>query len=78
MKLSLVAAILSILATLPQLYKTLKTGLLRDHDEYTIVFSFIANILLSIHGYQTKDIGIAIFGVWFTVYNGVLLSFKLL
>ena len=78
MKLSLLAALLSILATFPQLYRTLKTGLLRDHHEYTMIISLLANILLSIHGYQTKDIGVLVFGLWFAIYNSVLLSFKLL
>jgi uncharacterized protein with PQ loop repeat len=78
MKLSLVAAILSILATFPQLYRTITTGLLRDHHEYTMGIAVLANLLLLIHGYQTKDIGILIFGLWFVMYNGVLLYYKLL
>jgi uncharacterized protein with PQ loop repeat len=78
MKLSLIAAILSILATFPQLYRTLETGLLRDHHEYTMVLSLLANLLLLIYGYQTKDIGILIIGLWFVMYNSVLLSYKLL
>jgi uncharacterized protein with PQ loop repeat len=78
MKLSLIAAILSIIATFPQLYRTLETGLLRDNHEYTMVLSLLANVLLSIYGYQTKDIGILIIGLWFVMYNSVLLSYKLL
>ena len=78
MNLSLAAAVLSILATFPQLYNTLKTGLLRDHHVYTMVISLISNLLLTIHGYMTKDIGILLFGSWFMVYTSVLLWFKLL
>lgn len=78
MKLSILAAIVSILATLPQLYSTLQTGLLRDHHPYTPVVAFIANILLLVHGYRTKDLGILVLGAWFSFYNAVLVYFKLL
>ena len=77
MKLSIVAAILSIVATLPQLYNTLATGLLRDHHPYTPILATLANALLMIHGYRTKDIGIFVIGAWFTFYNSVLVYFKL-
>jgi uncharacterized protein with PQ loop repeat len=77
MKLSIVAAVLSIVATLPQLYSTLSTGLLRDHHPYTPILATLANALLMIHGYRTKDTGIFVLGAWFTFYNSVLVYFKL-
>lgn len=77
MKLSILAAIVSIVATLPQLYSTLQTGRLRDHHPYTPILSFLANILLLVHGYQTKDVGVLVLGAWFSLYNAVLVYFKL-
>lgn len=77
MKLSILAAIVSIVATLPQLYSTLQTGKLRDHHPYTPVLALIANILLWIHGYRTKDMGVLALGAWFSLYNAVLVYFKL-
>lgn len=75
-KLSSLAAIVSILATLPQAYKTIQTGLLRDHHPLTPVIAIFANTLLAIHGYQQKDIGILIFGIWFVLYNSLLNYYK--
>lgn len=77
MKLSVLAAIVSIVATLPQLYSTLQTGLLRDHHPYTPILAVIANVLLLAHGYQTRDIGIIVLGAWFSFYNAVLVYYKL-
>lgn len=77
MKLSIVAAFVSIVATLPQLYSTFQTGKLRDHHPYTPVLALIANVLLLVHGYRTKDMGILVLGAWFSFYNVVLVYFKL-
>ena len=77
MKLSLLAAGISILATLPQLYTTLTTGQIRDHHVYTLMMSLLANLLFLAHGYQTRDLGIMLLGGWFSVYTGIMLSVKL-
>ncbi len=74
MNLSLVATILSVLATLPQLYRTVSTGVLRDFHPTTLGIGIFANILLALHGYRTNDMGIVLFGAWFAVYNGILLA----
>ena len=76
MNFSLLAAILSIVATFPQLYKTIQSGLLRDHHPMTPVLAVLANILLAIHGYQKKDMGVLVFGLWFVVFNSVLVYYK--
>lgn len=75
MNLSVVATILSVLATLPQLYRTIQSGVLRDLHPTTPTVAIVANSILALHGYQTKDIGIVLFGVWFVIYNTVLLSY---
>ena len=75
MNLSIIATILSVLATFPQLYRTIQSGLLRDLHPTTPAVAIVANILLAMHGYQTKDIGIVLFGVWFAFYNAVLLAY---
>lgn len=77
MKLSWIALVLSVVATFPQLYATLTTGLLRDHHPMTPVIALIANVILAIHGYRVGDMGIFLLGLWFTFYNGVLLYYKL-
>lgn len=77
MKLSVLAAVVSIMATLPQLYNAFQTGKLRDHHPYSLVLSLIANLLLLVHGYRTKDMGILVLGAWFSFYNVVLVYFKL-
>lgn len=78
MKLSWIALFLSVVATFPQLYSTLRTGLLRDHHPLSPVIALIANLILAIHGYFVKDMGILLLGLWFTLYNGVLVYYKLL
>ena len=78
MKLSIFAAAVSIVATLPQIYSAFQTGKLRDHHPYSLILSLIANILLWVHGYRTKDLGILVLGAWFSFYNAVLVYFKLL
>lgn len=75
MNLSLVATILSVLATLPQLYRTIRAGVLRDFHPTTLGIGVLANILLALHGYRTNDMGIVLFGVWFAIYNGVLFAY---
>lgn len=75
MNLSIVATVLSVLATFPQLYKTVTTGVLRDLHPTTPMVAIVANILLAIHGYRINDMGIVLFGGWFAVYNAILLSY---
>ena len=77
MNLSWAALFLSVVATFPQLYSTLKTGLLRDHNAMTPVLALGANILLALHGYIRKDMGILLLGLWFTFYNAVLTYYKI-
>ncbi len=73
MNLSIIATVLSVLATFPQLYRTVQSGVLRDLHPTTAKVAIVANILLAAHGYQTKDVGIVLFGAWFALYNAVLL-----
>ena len=75
MNLSLVATVLSVLATFPQLYRTVTTKVLRDLHPTTPIVAIVANILLAIHGYQINDVGILLFGSWFAMYNAILLSY---
>lgn len=76
MNLSWVALFLSVLATFPQLYSTLKTGLLRDHNPLTTILGFVANSVLALHGYLRKDTGLLLLGLWFAFYNAVLTYYK--
>jgi uncharacterized protein with PQ loop repeat len=75
MNLSLVATVLSMFATLPQLYRTVSTGVLRDFHPTTLGIGVLANLLLAAHGLRKNDMGIVVFGVWFAVYNGVLFAY---
>ncbi len=75
MNLSILATILSVLATFPQLYRTVQTGVLRDLHPTTAKVAIVANILLAAHGYRTRDTGIVLFGAWFALYNAVLLAY---
>lgn len=75
MELSLIATLLAIVATFPQLYRTLQSGVLRDMHPTTLVIAIVANIVLALHGYRKKDMGIFVFGLWFVMYNSVLYYF---
>jgi uncharacterized protein with PQ loop repeat len=76
MNLSLIALVISVIATFPQLYSTLQTGRLRDHHPMTAILALIANAILAVHGYLRKDLGILLLGLWFTLYNAVLTYYK--
>ena len=76
MNYSWIAVGLSILATLPQLYKTITTGLVRDYHPWTPALAVVANLFLALHGYSHKDFGLVGFGLWFVLYNGVILYYK--
>lgn len=76
MNYSWIAVTLSVLATFPQLYKTISTGQVRDYHLWTPALAVIANLFLSLHGYATKDFGLVVFGLWFMMYNGVILYYK--
>lgn len=77
MNLSWLALALSVVATLPQLFKTISTGLVRDHHIGTMILSAIANLVLCVHGYIERDIGVFLLGLWFTLYNAVLSYYKI-
>ena len=72
MNLSWVALVLSVLATFPQLYSVLTTGLVRDHNITTLLLGLVANAVLALHGYIRKDTGLLFLGSWFALYNAVL------
>lgn len=76
MNFSWIAFILSVVATLPQLYQTLSTGLVRDHNEWSPIIAIGANFFLALHGYIRKDIGLMVLGGWFIMYNGVIAYYK--
>lgn len=76
MSLSWIALGLSILATFPQLYQTLSTGLVRDHHPWTPAIAILANGVLALHGVAQKDFGLVGFAVWFFMYNIVILYYK--
>lgn len=76
MNYSWIAVSLSVLATFPQLYKTLATGSVRDYHPWTPAIAVIANFFLALHGYATKDFGLVAFGAWFMLYNSVILYYK--
>lgn len=75
MNLAILATFVSVLATLPQLYRTLTTGVLRDFHPVTLGSNILGNLLLAGHGMQIKDPGIVLLGSWFVLYNGVLYYF---
>ena len=76
MSLSWIALGLSILATFPQLYQTLPTGLVRDHHPWTPTLALGANAVLALHGIAQRDFGLVAFAVWFFIYNSIILYFK--
>jgi hypothetical protein len=75
MNLSWIALVLAIVATFPQLYLTLSTGTLRDHHPLTPMIAFVGNFFLALHGYNRKDTGLMLFGVWFMLYNAILTQY---
>ena len=76
MNFSWIALLLSVVATLPQLYQTITTGLVRDHNEWSPRIAIVANFFLATHGYMRKDYGLMLFGVWFIVFNAVIAYYK--
>lgn len=74
LNLSIAATLLSILATIPQLYRTLKAGKLKEFHPTTLMLAILANVFLVIHGYLNKDIGVMLFGGWFAIYNAIMLD----
>ena len=71
-----IAVVLAIAATLPQLYQTFSTGLVRDHHPWSPLLAMLANVFLVFHGYTRKDYGLMLFGLWFVFFNGVLAYYK--
>ena len=76
MNFSWIALGLSVLATLPQLYQTISTGLVRDHNEWSPRIAIVANFFLALHGYIRKDYGLMVFGLWFILFNAVISYYK--
>lgn len=76
MNFSWIALLLSLFATLPQLYQTITTGLVRDHNEWSPRIAIVANFFLALHGYTRKDYGLVLFGLWFILFNSVILYYK--
>lgn len=76
MNFSWIALLLSLLATLPQLYQTITTGLVRDHNEWSPRIAMVANLFLALHGYRQKDYGLLLFGLWFILFNAVISYYK--
>ena len=76
MNLSWIALLLSVVATLPQLYQTVSTGLVRDHNKWSPLIAIVANFFLAFHGYVRKDYGLMLFGVWFILFNSVITYYK--
>lgn len=76
MNYSWIALALSIIATLPQMYQTLSTGLVRDHNEWSPIIAIGANFFLGLQGYVRNDIGLMVLGGWFIMYNAVLTYYK--
>ena len=75
MNLSWIALTLAILATFPQMYLTISTGTLRDYHPWTPILSLIGNFFLALHGYYRKDTGLVLFGLWFMMYNSILIRY---
>lgn len=78
MNLSWTALVLSVVATLPQLYQTVLSKSAGDFNEWSPAIAILSNCFIAAHGYNRKDYGILFLGVWFIFYNSVLLSYKLL
>jgi uncharacterized protein with PQ loop repeat len=76
MNYSWIAVVLSVLATFPQLSKTISTGQVRDWHPWTPAIAVVANGFLALHGSVTRDFGLVAFGLWFVVYNSVILYYK--
>jgi uncharacterized protein with PQ loop repeat len=75
MNLSWIALTLAILATFPQMYLTISTGILRDYHPWTPILSLMGNFFLALHGYYRKDTPLMLFGVWFMLYNSILIYY---
>jgi hypothetical protein len=75
MNLSWIAFVFGVVATFPQMYQTLSTGILRDHHPWTPVLALVGNFFLALHGYYRKDYGLMILGAWFMMYNAVLTQY---
>jgi hypothetical protein len=73
MQLITVILVISIAATLPQIYQTLTTGSTGDLNRVNLILNLITNVLLAAYGYQKHDWGIFTLGAWFTGYWSFLL-----
>ena len=75
MNFSWIALVFGVVATFPQMYQTLSTGILRDHHPWTPMIAFVWNFFLALHGYNRKDTGLMLFGLWFMIYNAILTQY---
>jgi uncharacterized protein with PQ loop repeat len=69
--------VIAFAATLPQLYQAFKTESTGDFNSVNLFLNMIANALLGVHGYITRDNGILALGVWFTIYWSILFGIHL-
>ena len=69
-----VILVISIAATLPQIYQTRTTGSTGDFNRVNLILNLATNILLAAYGYQKKDWGIFTLGAWFSGYWAFILS----
>jgi len=67
---------IAVVATLPQLYQSLKTGRTVDFSASSLALNLLGNVLLAIHGFIVADRGLFLLGAWFTIYMGILLGLK--
>lgn len=65
---------LAIMATLPQLVRTLQTWKVEDLDGTSIGLALFSNLLFFIHSVATKDWAYGALAAWFLFY-GLTLSY---
>jgi uncharacterized protein with PQ loop repeat len=68
--------VIAVVATIPQLYQSLKTGRTVDFSASSLALNVLGNLLLAIHGFTVGDRGLFLIGTWFTIYTGILLGLK--
>lgn len=66
--------VLAVLATLPQLVRTLQTWNVQDLDGTSIGLALFSNLLFCVHSLRTKDWAYAALAAWFLLY-GLTLSY---
>jgi uncharacterized protein with PQ loop repeat len=74
--LSTLVFMIAFVATIPQLWHTMRTRDTRAFNGWNLFLNLVTNALLAVHGYMTGDVGILALGAWFAVFWLVLLSYK--